>query len=380
MALSGRQISISLVKETTQGTTPSAKLKPLKYKTASLKPIVNNVISETVNNRRGVTDRRPVTLGANGAIETDFHYNNLNEILESAFFNEFAAFSKTATVSAVASGNKITRTTGSFITDGFVKGMVVKVAGFTTTGNNGIAVIVSVVALEMVIANITLANEASVSITFTCSQLKNSNTQVTLSIEENIEDNSCFRAFKGMMVNTAAINVPARNIVNCSFDFLGYSFDNPASTIGTGYDAQTTDKFIDSSNNFPKIYVDGVAKAFTELNYSINNNLREQAGVGSSSLIGIGDGLQDVTVNVGVYFEDETDFNKFKNNTNFALVALFQDEDNNTIAISMPNCKYVDATANASGNNADFVENFVIGAIEDKTDLYQIAIFKIPTA
>lgn len=380
MALSGRQISISLVKETTQGTTPSAKLKPLKYKTASLKPIVNNVISETVNNRRGVTDRRPVTLGANGAIETDFHYNNLNEILESAFFNEFAAFSKTATVSAVASGNKITRATGSFITDGFVKGMVVKVAGFTTIGNNGIAVIVSVIALEMVIANITLANEASVSITFTCSQLKNSNTQVTLSIEENIEDNSCFRAFKGMMVNTAAINVPARNIVNCSFDFLGYSFDNPASTIGTGYDAQTTDKFIDSSNNFPKIYVDGVAKAFTELNYSINNNLREQAGVGSSSLIGIGDGLQDVTVNVGVYFEDETDFNKFKNKTNFALVALFQDEDNNTIAISMPNCKYVDATANASGNNADFVENFVIGAIEDKTDLYQIAIFKIPTA
>ena len=376
MSYSGRDVEISIVKETTKGETPSSNLKPLRYVSASLQGNNETVTSETVNKRRAVIDRRRVGLGASGNIDTEFFYSALDNLLESTFFNDFAAFTKTVDVTAVLTGNKINRATGSFLTDGFKKGQVVRVAGFATSGNNGIAVITNVTETDLTIANITLVNETVASVTFSCSQLINGNVQKSLSIEEKIDTD--FRSFLGMIVNNASINVPTRDRVTCSFDFLGYSFGSPSSSIGAGYESENTDKMIDSSNNFPKCYVDGVAKAFTELNFSIANNLREQTAVGSQALVGIGDGLMDINVEAGMYFEDNTEYEKFINNTEFQMTALFQDGDDNIIAISLPRAKYTDATAPAGGNNADFVENLPFGAMEDEDFQYQIGIFKIP--
>lgn len=63
-------------------------------------------------------------------------------------------------VNLSASSTTFTRATGSFITDGFAKGMEVTSAGFTGSGNNGRFVITNVTATDVTV-NGTLSSEAA---------------------------------------------------------------------------------------------------------------------------------------------------------------------------------------------------------------------------
>lgn len=67
-----------------------------------------------------------------------------------------------ATISAVASGNKFTRGSGSFSTDGWVAGMRGLSSGFGTAANNALFTVATVSATELAVTGPTLVNESSV--------------------------------------------------------------------------------------------------------------------------------------------------------------------------------------------------------------------------
>lgn len=379
MAFSGRSVELSYIKEVTQGVTPSGNLQILKNTGDGLNRITNNVTSEIVDNNRNVEDRRQVSNGANGSIDSELFLKNNVAFEESALFANSVAVSDSftgTTISSVASGNKYTTDDGDFTALGLSVGQAIKVAGFSNSNNNGVKVILSISTLELaVFGGEALTDEtAPGAITYTGSRIENGNTQITYSIEKKIigDPTSYFRAFKGMMVNTLTYDIPVRDKITTSSDFLGYEVTVPASTIGTGYIAKTDDEMVDSSHNI-KLYVDGISQAYTAINLSINNNLREQAVVGSEALEGIGDGIQDVTITTSLFFEDNAEYTKFINNTNFSFTMIITDNDGNVKVISLPKCKYVELDEPNGGNDSDFVQNFTIGAIKGNDD-FQISI------
>lgn len=65
-------------------------------------------------------------------------------------------------ISAVAAGNKFTRTTGSFVTDGWVAGMRGLSSAFGDASNNGLWTVSTVSALELAVTGLTLVDESGV--------------------------------------------------------------------------------------------------------------------------------------------------------------------------------------------------------------------------
>lgn len=64
-------------------------------------------------------------------------------------------------LSATVTANTYTRTTGSFITDGFQVGRLVSASGFTNAANNGLKTITAVAALTLTVSNSLLSEVAS---------------------------------------------------------------------------------------------------------------------------------------------------------------------------------------------------------------------------
>lgn len=380
MAVSGRSIEISYVEEVTQNVTPASNLQIFKNTGDTLNRISNTVNSEIVDNNRNIEDRRQVSNGASGGIDTELFLKNNASFEESALFAKAVDISDSlpGNVTPTATGNKYV-TDGDFTTNSDLKpGVSIKFTGqFVNAANNGVKVIKSVTATDLVVfGREALVDEAAVATpAFTGSRIENGNTQITYSIEKKIigDPTSYYRAFTGMMVNSLSYDIPTRDKVSCSFDFLGYQADNPSSTIGTGYTAKSDDEMIDSSHNLV-VFFDGVQKTYTSMNLNIANNLREQGVIGSEALGGIGDGVQDVTATTGLYFENDDDFNLMKNNTEFMLTLMFKDDDGNEKVVSLPHAKYLDPDEPNGGNDSDFVENFTIGAMKHPTAGYQISI------
>jgi hypothetical protein len=381
MAFSGRQVETSFIKETTQGITPAGNLQIFKNTGDSLARISNDVVSEVLDNNRNVEDRRQVSNGANGSIDSELFLENNIPFEESALFAEEISLDNNfpgTTVNAVATGNKYT-TDGDFLSllPILKPYMSIKISGFAGANNNGVKVIKTVSATEMVVfGGDNLTDELAPGvIQYSGERIENGNEQITFSIERKIigDPTSYYRAYVGMLVNNLTYDIPARDKCTSSFEFLGYEATNPSSTIGTGYTAKTTDKLVDSSHNL-KVYVDGSIQAYESLNLAVANNLREQAGVGSEKLIGIGDGIQDVQVSTSLFFENDTEYDKWKNNTTFALTMIFTDDDDNVKVISLPYCKYSDLSEPIEGVDGDVKQSFSIGAIKHPTALYQLSI------
>lgn len=379
MPYSGRQVETSFVKEVIQGTTPVSDLQIFKCTNNALARTSNEVVSEVLDNNRNVEDRRQVSNGAEGSIESELFLENNIPFEESALFSESVLVGNVfpgSTINAVAAGNKYT-TDGDFSAIGFKPYQSIKITGFVAANNNGVKVIKTISATELeVFGNELLTDElAPGSITYAASRIENGNEQITFSIERKVigDPTSYYRAYVGMLINNLTYDIPAIDKCTSSFEFMGYESTNPSSSIGTGYTPKTTDKLVDSSHNL-KVYVDGTIQAYESLNLSVANNLRAQAGVGSEKLIGIGDGIQDVQVTTSLFFENDDQYDKWKNNTKFALTMIFTDDDDNVKVISLPYCKYSDLSEPIEGVDGDVKQSFSIGAIKHPTALYQLGI------
>lgn len=105
-----------------------------------------DLVSDTVNNVFGI-----ITKNRAGIFEVN------NEVGLGAYSVDSGA---TLTITVVAAAGTFTRSAGSFLTDGFIRGMTISTSGFTNGGNNATKVISSVTATVITVTDITgLVNE-----------------------------------------------------------------------------------------------------------------------------------------------------------------------------------------------------------------------------
>lgn len=105
-------------------------------------------------------------LDAAGTFNHDLVQEGLQPLMQGFMFADFRYKPETAgladggVITSVGSSDDYTRTTGSFVTDGYLVGDMVFASGFTNSGNNGLKTILTVNALTL-LTNETLTAEAS---------------------------------------------------------------------------------------------------------------------------------------------------------------------------------------------------------------------------
>lgn len=372
---------VRYVEESTFGTTPASALKEARITGESLTEGISTQVSAEIRSDRQITDTILTARQPSGGINFEFSYAMLDDLIEGAFGSDWTTVSFSGTdIAAVASGNKYTSTSTDFTAHNLVVDQWILVAGFATAANNGWAQVVSFDATNLVVAGLTLVNEsATPSISIKGDWLRNGTDKKSYSVEKELGTN-LFMHFLGMRVGSAVLNIASNAILTGSVSFVGKESGTGTSTIGTGSPvAPPTWTPMSASSNVTDVYESGSPSSeyFTKIDITIDNGLRSQPAIGTPYNIGVGYGRCNVTGSAEVYFTGFTTYNKFINQTAFALEIPFSDLDGNKYMISMPNCKFSSGEITIGAADADILVPLNFQALMDPTNEYTIQLIRV---
>lgn len=240
----------------------------------------------------------------------------------------------TAAVTTGAAGT-FTRSGGSFFTDGFKIGDVIRWTGWLTTGlpnnnhnfliTNLTALVMTVVALDGVAIGAKIAGD---SVTATLAGKKNfipesGHLREYYTIEHHYSDIGQSEVFTDCVVSQANVKMPASGMNTIEFPMLGLNmnvdtvayFTTPTAAVATGVTAAANGA----------LYVAGQPVGLiTGMDFTINGNYSTPGGVvGSNTEPDIFQGSVDVTGNMTVYFQDAVFRDYFKDESEVGVIAVF---------------------------------------------------------
>ncbi|MTD34027.1 phage tail tube protein [Paludibacterium denitrificans] len=320
----------------------------------SLKPNFarSNMKSSEITQTRQILSMRLGTHSASYQYAAPLILGNLDAEIQAAFSSARQSPTSTGSFAAVAASQTITRSTGSWLTDGFLVGDMVKLSGFTVTDNNSmVAMVTALTATTMTVDVLkptdatTLLDDAAAAyrtVALAGKRVSVGNAALTtFGIEHYLPDNSVYELFSGMAVNKLQIDAKPGDMVKATIDFVGLT-----STIGSAPQAGAT--YTSAPTNDPmdafsgKLYVGGVASGnITTLQVSLDNGRKTADGVvGSPVAPGLIEGTNDTQVSLTAYFSDNSLANAFRNEQSIAIdVPFFDPNGTDFIKLRMGNVK-----------------------------------------
>jgi len=374
---SSNRASLRYIAESTFGTTPATPaFNELRYNGESLNYNINNVVSDEIRADRMTTDLIQVQADSSGDINFELSYSAFDDFIAASLGSAWSSDLAVAEsdIDAAAADNSFNTAAGDFVADGIVVGKWIKVSGFTDPANNGFFRVVSVISTKIVVAGGTLVTEpAGDAITMVGAHVRNGVTELSFSIQKVLEDVSPnqYFLFRGMRVGQMQLAFETAAILTGTFSFMGLS--TKADT--TGEAGQTlvnapTNEVMNATGNVQNIWIDDTITTgtyFNNLNLNVNGNLRPQDALGSLPHIGIALARMEVTADAELYFQDDTEYQKYLNASFFSLAFRVQDNSGNAYIFTLPRCKYETGEVVAGGLDQDVFLSTTIRALRDPT-------------
>lgn len=250
---------------------------------------------------------------------------------------------------AIAATNQFKRATGSFITDGFRPGDVIRTSGFTATANNGDWRVTAVTATELTVIEPTgvviedETNASGKSLTFPGKRLDVSTTLFTFLMERAFADVTQFQVFNGVAVDQWQMNVQPEAIIGGTFSLLGMS----AAALA-GASASAVAPAAATSNSpfaaFDGAIFEGAIKnaVATAVEFTLARNRSLNPVIGSKFSPDVFEGTANLNGTLTAYFEDAVLLNKFIDETESTMWFRFDDPNSATdfMSIVFPRVKY----------------------------------------
>lgn len=340
---SGSRVRLSYVPEITMGTTPgSPSMKTLRATSRSIMPNINTLESAEVRSDRQKADVRHGFAQVAGTPGFELSTSSYDDFLEAALSGTWAVIPDATTI-AVATTTTFTRASGSFVTDGYRPGDIVKSVGFSTSGNNGTWRVTAVVAATLTVDGPLVAevSGAGKNIQYPGKRLDIGTTLRTFTIERAFLDVTLYQVFKGVAINQMTLNIRPEAIVNGTFGLVGMDplTAMSGSSLGAPAAAPTNSPY-DSFNG--SIYEGGVAIAVcTGLDVTLDNGRSVTGVVGSRISPEVFEGQAKVSGNLSAFFSTAALFNKFINETESSIWNKLNDPNGTDFMnIVMPRIKY----------------------------------------
>lgn len=211
------------------------------------------------------------------------------------------------------------------------------------------------------------------------STIKNGVALSSFTIQKHFQDldTPVFQNFVGCRIGGMSLEFTSGSILTGSFSVMGLNATAGTSQVtGATIVASPTQSVMNAVTNLVDIEENGVTSTMVikALSMNLSNNLRGQDAVGSLGYVGIGLGRCEVTGNITAYFKDLVQYNKFLNNTSFALGFKCNDDVNDYYEFLLPNVKFESATIVSGGNDQDIMIEGTYRAIYDPTEACTIKI------
>jgi hypothetical protein len=323
---------------------------------------IATITSNEIRSDRQISDLIQTDAEPGGDINFELSYGTYDAFLAAVLMA--SAWSTTVAVaasdiSAASSDNSFNTVGEDFTAENISVGQWLKVAGFTTAANNGFFKVVSVAEGKLVVSGGTLVDEiAGDAITMSGSMIRNGSTKTSFVLEKKFADIGKYLAFTGMLPATLALNLAASEILTGTIGFQGKTANAMGdASVGTGAaNAATTTDVMNAVTNVATIRENGAALSGTyarSLAISLDNNLRGKKAISALGNVGISAGQCNVTGSLEVYFEDETMYNKYLNNTASSIDFRVVDAAGNAYIVTLPKVKFSSGDPQTPGNNED---------------------------
>lgn len=365
------EFTIAAKKEVSWGTNPAGgSFSTIRILSESLSESKTRVRPQEINADGYAQAAVTTQVAVAGDINYAFSDQNVDMFLESMLNGEFTEVDITGTFDATVTTNRITDNLAGGAFANLVEGQWIIVGGFTNGANNGVMRIVDKVDNDTIEVSATLATEAGGGDeTIQSRWVKNGTDVVSITIEKNLSDaDDKYLLYQGCYVTSGTMNFSVGDFAQGSFSIIGADETNYASTQTGGIDAAGTGVVYNNVNNFNALNMAGTAFTGTIQSVELNvtkNNARSQYGIGSAAAQGMGRGTIEVSGSMSVYFEDFTEYTKYKNETAERIELVLNGPDNETWVISLPETRFMNPQIVAGGADQDVLATFDIECSQD---------------
>lgn len=369
---------LSYVKEIAYGQTPANPVwKPIRMTGESLNDSITTVKSQELRSDRMVTDLIPVDASPAGDVNIEFSAVSFDDLIEALMMSTWAADLAIASVAAdlvlVTTGNHLTSTTPGKFTNISV-GQYIKLAGFAAS--SGYYRVLTKVDNETItlspappVASTPTGTTGSIGGSF----IRNGITESSFAILGRLLDTTVptYRVFNGNRVKTLNLAMKTGAIITGSIGFMGATATMTETAIsGQTFAASSTTSPMNSTSDFAQLLqnsasLGSVEGAVMSFDLSVDNQHREQKGLGVLGNVGVRAGTLMVKGTISQYFESMAQYNLFKSSTAFSLTMQLEDVAGNSYLFTIPRAKYTEFAANASGIDTDFMAESAIEATRD---------------
>lgn len=346
---SGQRTALRYVSESAFGVASGTTFKALRFTDTGLNLSKSAFQSNEIRSDRQKADLRHGMRSVGGDISVELGLTTFDDLIEAAVSGTWAPVTSGAVSLATTTGtNTITRTAGSFLTDGFLPGDEVTLSSFSTGGNNGAAKVLTVAAdgLSMTVSR-PLATEAAAAgktVALVGKRVKAGTQLKTFQFERAFTDIGQFLLYKGCAVDSMKLSIKPEEIITAVFGILGKDMTQAAATNSTAVTAAAANSPFDAFNGV--LQEGGTTIAYvTGLDIELSNGRQVKGVVGSTSPQEIFEGGSETSGTVSLFFQDAAMLNKFINETESSLdVRLNDPNGTDFMRIRMPRVKYTGGT------------------------------------
>lgn len=354
---------VAYKKESTWGTAAGASgAKYLRRVTANFNLTKETYESAEIRTDMQVADMRHGVRSAEGSLNGELSPSTYSDFMQSILARNFTVGGTTtgASITIATSGlfYTVTRAAGSWLTDGFFVGNVVRLtgAGFNAANvaNNLLIVSMTATVLTVKVLSATplvaegpIASAGADAVGKLTYAPLSGHTDDSYTIEEWYSDIAQSEVYTGMKVGTMNVQLPATGLVTCDFSFMGKNREQKGtSQYFTSPTAAGTNGIFASVSG--AMVVNGAPVALiTSMDFTVERGLEAANVVGSNFAADVFTGRIRVTGNFSTYFQDGVFRDYFDSEAKISLVvALSTGEEKNAdvVSFSFPLVKVGSAT------------------------------------
>ncbi|MBK7366077.1 MAG: hypothetical protein IPI97_14255 [Nitrosomonas sp.] len=346
---SGVEKQVIYKKQTALGTKATAGSAQILRRVSSGVELKKNTFqSNEIRTDYQIADFRHGSKFVEGPISGEISPGTYKDFMAASVRKDFVAGASIATLTLTTAGSgptyTITRSAGSWITDGVKIGDIVRVTAGLAAGNlnkNYLVSAITATILTVYVLNGTSisAQAAIASCTLAVTGKKTlvpstSHTSDYFTIEQWYGSGVALsEQFLDCKVNTMDVQISASGMATCSFGFLGRNVDIGSTAYFTSPTAATTSGVMAGANGLLIVGGSSVGNV-TGMNFTVNGNMTKEDVVGANSTPDVFAGSVLVSGQMTILLESDT------------YVQMFEDETEASVTMSL--------TANSTANS-DFV-------------------------
>ena len=352
---------VVIASESTYGTLPAANSTAAQYArrvTSNWNLKKDTFESNEINPTFQTVDIRTGVRSAEGSLNGELSPGTYSLPIAAVVAKDFAAVAPITGLSITIAANgtnwNVTRSAGSWVTDGVLVGSVVRFTGGTlnaaNSGNNALilAVTATVLTVRVLSATSFVAEGTAVaSVTMTVAGKQtmipsSGHTDKSFTVEEWYSDIAVSETYTGVKFGSANISLPATGLVTIDLSAQGRNLERVANTAYfTSPTAATTSGLLTAVNG--ALVVNGTPIAVvTSATINTERNLENAVTVGNLFASDVFVGKIKVSGSLSVYFQDSTFSTYYNNETAVSLVIALTtgtDKAGDVISFTIPKIK-----------------------------------------